>query len=60
MIGLSNAGLKRFAEVAMSHVGPDLVPGLVALVACGDDVHVEVRGSLSIGGTPVQRRRCSV
>lgn len=55
MIGLSNAGLKRFAEVAMSHVGPDLVPGLVALVACGDDVHVEVRGSLSIGGTPVQR-----
>ena len=36
MIGLSNAGLERLAEVARSHVGPDRVPGLVALVASGD------------------------
>ena len=31
------------------------MPGLVALVASGDDVHVEALGSLSIGGPPVQR-----
>jgi CubicO group peptidase (beta-lactamase class C family) len=55
MSGLSAAGLDRLAEVARSHVGPDQVPGLVALVASGDDVHVEALGSLSIGGPPVQR-----
>jgi CubicO group peptidase (beta-lactamase class C family) len=55
MSGLSAAGSERLAEVAASHVGPDRVPGLVALVASGDDVHVEVRGSLAIDGPPVQR-----
>ncbi len=55
MSGFTAAGLARFAEVAASHVGPDRVPGLVALAASGDDVHVEVLGSLSIGGPPVQR-----
>ena len=55
MSGLSTAGLERVAEVAASHVGPDRVPGLVALVASGDDVHVEARGALSIGGPPVRR-----
>jgi CubicO group peptidase (beta-lactamase class C family) len=55
MSGLSTAGLERLAEVAASHVGPDRVPGLVALVASGDDVHVEVLGSLSIDGPPVHR-----
>jgi CubicO group peptidase (beta-lactamase class C family) len=52
---LTAAGLARFAEVAASHVGADAVPGLVALVARGDQVHVEAMGSLSIGGPPVQR-----
>jgi hypothetical protein len=55
MSGLSVAGLNRLAEAAASHVGPNLVPGLVALVASGDDVHVEVRGALSIDGPPMQR-----
>jgi CubicO group peptidase (beta-lactamase class C family) len=55
MSGLSTAGLERLAEVAASHVGPDRVPGLVALVASGDDVHVEALGALSIGGPPVRR-----
>jgi CubicO group peptidase (beta-lactamase class C family) len=55
MSGLSAAGLERLADVARSHVGPDQVPGLVALVASGDDVHVETLGSLSIGGPHVQR-----
>ena len=36
-------------------VGPDRIPGLVALVATGDDVHVEAVGSLSVGGPPVHR-----
>lgn len=55
MSALSAAGLDRLAEVARSHVGTDRVPGLVALVASGDDVHVEALGSLSIDGPPVQR-----
>ncbi len=55
MSGLSRAGLDRLAEVAASHVGHDRVPGLVALVASGDDVHVEALGALSIGGPPVRR-----
>lgn len=55
MSGLSTVGLERLAEVAASHVGPDLVPGLVALVASGDDVHVETLGELSIGGPPLRR-----
>ncbi len=55
MSGLSTGGLECLAEVARSHVGPDRVPGLVALVASGDDVHVEALGALSIGGPPVRR-----
>lgn len=55
MSGSSSSGLDRFAEVVALHVAPDLVPGLAALVASGDDVHVETAGSLSIGGPAVQR-----
>ena len=52
---LTPEGIDRFAEVAASHVGPDKVPGLVALVARGDHVHVEALGSLTIGGPAVHR-----
>ena len=31
------------------------MPGLVALVACGEQVHVRAQGSLTIGGPPVAR-----
>src|SRR5436305_14739757 len=55
MSGLSGAGLGQVAEVAASHVGPERVPGLVALVASGDDVHVEALGELTIGGPEVRR-----
>ncbi len=55
MSGFSAAGLERLAGVARSHVGPDRVPGLVALVASGEDLHAEVLGSLTVGGPPVQR-----
>jgi CubicO group peptidase (beta-lactamase class C family) len=52
---LSSQGLERFAEVAASHVGPDKIPGLVALVWREEQVHVEALGSLSLGGPPVRR-----
>ncbi len=42
-------------EVAERHVGDDKVPGLVALVAHGDEVNVEAFGSLTIGGAPAAR-----
>jgi CubicO group peptidase (beta-lactamase class C family) len=53
--GLARAGLERLHAAAERHVGPDQVPGLVALVARGDQVHVEALGHLSIGGPPVTR-----
>src|ERR1019366_1847141 len=52
---LTDSGLARFDEVAATHVGDDKVPGLVAVVARGDQVHVEALGSLSVGGAPVGR-----
>src|SRR4051812_14835313 len=53
--GLDTDGLERFDAVAASHVGDDTVPGLVALVAQGDEVHVEALGTLAVGGRPVER-----
>ena len=52
---LTKPGLANLRRVAAGHVAPDQVPGLVALVASGDQVHVETLGTLSIGGPPVQR-----
>src|SRR4051794_41154076 len=52
---LSSSRLARFGEVAASHVGSDKIPGLVALVARQDQVHVEALGTLHIGGPPAQR-----
>jgi CubicO group peptidase (beta-lactamase class C family) len=54
-MALSKDGLERFGAVAASHVGEDKVPGLVALVAQGEDVHVEALGTLAVGGRPVER-----
>jgi CubicO group peptidase (beta-lactamase class C family) len=52
---LTAHGLENLREAAARHVGPDLVPGVVALVASGDQVHVETLGALSVGGPLVQR-----
>src|ERR1700722_6526596 len=52
---LTAEGLRRFSATAAAHVSGETVPGLVALVARGDQVHVEALGSLSVGGPPVQR-----
>ncbi|HZU61851.1 MAG TPA: serine hydrolase domain-containing protein [Solirubrobacteraceae bacterium] len=41
--------------MAEQHVGDGLVPGLVALVARGEHVHVEALGQLTIDGPPVSR-----
>jgi CubicO group peptidase (beta-lactamase class C family) len=52
---LTAQGLDRLHETAARHVGDDKIPGLVALVAAGDQVHVETLGTLSVGGAPVAR-----
>ena len=54
-MGLTAAGIERLAAVARAHVGDERIPGLVALVAAGEDVHVEALGQLAIGGPPVAR-----
>ena len=46
---------ERVLAAAEPHVGDTRVPGLVALVAHGDDVHVEALGKLAVGGAPVRR-----
>jgi CubicO group peptidase (beta-lactamase class C family) len=53
--GLTAAGLKGLHAAAERHVGDDRVPGLVALVARGGQVHVEALGRLAVGGLPVTR-----
>ncbi len=42
-------------EAAEPHVGDDEIPGLVALVAHGDEVHIKALGRLGVGRPPVQR-----
>jgi len=53
--GLTSAGLKGLHAVAEGHVGDDRIPGLVALVARGGQVHVEALGRLAVGGPRVAR-----
>jgi CubicO group peptidase (beta-lactamase class C family) len=53
--GLTEAGLKGLHAAAERHVGDDRVPGLVALVARGGQVHVEALGRLSAGGPRMAR-----
>ena len=52
--GLTAKGIEGVHAAAAEHVGEQRVPGLVALVACAEDVHVEVLGTLDIGGRPVR------
>src|SRR6202030_2764961 len=52
---LTSAGIERLHAAAEQHVGDTRVPGLVALVARGDQVHVEALGSLTIDGRAVAR-----
>ncbi|MEC3973688.1 serine hydrolase domain-containing protein [Amycolatopsis sp. H20-H5] len=52
---LSPARLHRLHEVLAGYVERDDVPGLVGLVARGDEVHVEALGHQSFGGEPMRR-----
>ncbi len=52
---LTAAGIQGLHAAAERHVGDDRVPGLVALVARGGQVHVEALGRLAAGGPPVAR-----
>jgi CubicO group peptidase (beta-lactamase class C family) len=52
---LTAEGLKRLHDVAARHVADDKIPGLVALVGAGEQVHVDTIGTLSVGGAPVAR-----
>ncbi|HTT51233.1 MAG TPA: serine hydrolase domain-containing protein [Streptosporangiaceae bacterium] len=52
---LTADGLAGVHGAAAGHVGDGKVPGLVAVVARGDQVHAEVLGSLAVGGPPVRR-----
>jgi CubicO group peptidase (beta-lactamase class C family) len=51
---LTTKGLNKLDAVADGHVA-DGEPGLVAMVAQGDEVHVVTCGALSLGGAPMQR-----
>ena len=47
--GLVKSRLDRMHQVLFGHIERGDIPGLVALVSCHDDVHVEVLGSLHAG-----------
>jgi CubicO group peptidase (beta-lactamase class C family) len=51
---LTDEGIAGFAEVAAAHIGDTRTPGMVAVLARGDQVHVEVLGTMSVGGPPVR------
>jgi CubicO group peptidase (beta-lactamase class C family) len=53
--GLTAPGVAELHAVAQRFVGGDLIPGLVALVARGEHVHVDALGKLAVDGPPVWR-----
>jgi CubicO group peptidase (beta-lactamase class C family) len=54
--GLSDEGRARLHERLAAHVASGVVPGLAALVASGDDVHMEVLGTAAVDDpTPLRR-----
>ncbi len=53
--GFSTAGLHRLHDVLARHVDDGSVPGLVLAARRGDEVHVEVMGSMAVGGRPMER-----
>jgi CubicO group peptidase (beta-lactamase class C family) len=54
--GLSKPGLERMHRVLSGYVERGELPGLVALVGRGDDVHVETLGTMSLGNPAPMRR----
>lgn len=54
--GLSKPGLKRMHRILSGYVERKELPGVVALVARHDDVHVETLGTMSFGDSPKMQR----
>jgi CubicO group peptidase (beta-lactamase class C family) len=54
--GLDAAGLRRLHDRLAAHTDSGQVPGLVALLARGDDVHVEVLGHAALDDPAPLRR----
>ena len=52
---LSKDRLPRLREAMVAHVAAGEMPGVVALVSRGSEVHVETVGALSFGGVPMKR-----
>jgi CubicO group peptidase (beta-lactamase class C family) len=53
---LSRKGLARLHDSMAAHVGVGRLPGLVTLVGCGDDVHIDTIGTPSfVDETPLKR-----
>lgn len=53
---LSKPRLERLHHVLSAHVERGDVPGIVALVSCRDETHLEVLGSMALGGAVPMRR----
>ena len=52
---LSPTRLARIHTVLGGYIDRGEMPGLVALVSRGDDLHVKALGAQSFGGTPMKR-----
>src|SRR5437016_11071831 len=53
---LSREGLARLHDSVAAHVAAGRLPGLVTLVACGDDVHIDAIGTPSfVDDAPLAR-----
>ncbi len=48
-VGLDRSGLSRLHDRLRGLVEDGTVPAMAALVACGDDVHVEALGAADAG-----------
>lgn len=55
MTGLTGDGVRRFTEIGAAYVKDGTLPGMVTGLVSGDDVHVDVLGSISVDGPPMQR-----
>lgn len=53
--GLSETRIARLHRVLAARVGSGAMPGMVALVSCGDELVVEAIGAQAFGGTPMKR-----
>jgi CubicO group peptidase (beta-lactamase class C family) len=53
---LSKSRIERLHHVLSGHIQRGDMPGLVALVSCHDDVHIETLGTMSVGNLSPMKR----